>query len=277
MKTNTVESQSMKLKFYMGSFYKRGFVTFLFLISILVSTSYSQTKSESFDFPVKHGTDAWKKIQTHIEMVEKCQIPPDQIVTLSTRALIEACVGYPLAFDVFSYDNLKTGFNSCYGQFNGFQELLKRPDVGKIAFDWFMNLSPRDITLKKTLIEKGDFTFGITLTEMILAQENIINQFNKDQCIALLQKVLENLKAKRIHGDNYAAMGEYSLSYLAGNILHKSSAPKDNDEYQFITNMALKDKKIIDRIFLKTSGYIKKNEKNTPFNDNSNSLSWVQV
>ena len=95
------------------------------------TTSFSQDIDAVYSFPVKPGTDKWKQFRTHQEMVLSSQIPTEKLSSLSTSALIRACLEYPLAFDVFAFDNLKNGFLTCLGKFNGYQELLNRPNAGK--------------------------------------------------------------------------------------------------------------------------------------------------
>lgn len=54
---------------------------------------------------------------------EVCQIPEDILGSMTTEALIETVVNYPLFINVFAYDNKKTGLEHVIGYFNGLQEL----------------------------------------------------------------------------------------------------------------------------------------------------------
>ncbi|MFM7858742.1 MAG: hypothetical protein ACKO96_44175, partial [Flammeovirgaceae bacterium] len=108
-------------------------------------------------------TAKWKQFQTHQEMVVSSQIPKEKLSSLSTSALIRACLEYPLAFDVFAFDNLQNGFLTAFGKFNGYQELLSRPNAGKEVLNKFLNVNPNSIHLLKSEIDKGNFTLSLTI------------------------------------------------------------------------------------------------------------------
>lgn len=67
-------------------------------------------------------------------MVDICQIPNDIISKTPTEELVELCLNYPLFFTMKAFNNLQEGFNQVANEFNGFKELFKRPDAGRVFF-----------------------------------------------------------------------------------------------------------------------------------------------
>jgi len=86
--------------------------------------------NDAYDFPVKPGTEEWKTFQTHNEMLKACQIPERILNNMSTAALVETVLNYPLLLDMMAYNNIQYGFDQVASRFNGLQELLNREDNG---------------------------------------------------------------------------------------------------------------------------------------------------
>ncbi len=79
---------------------------FLFILVIIVSlNSFSQV----YDFPIKPGSDAWKALNSHDDMIEACMIPNSQLKDMNTQDLFETCLNYPLLYDFLAFDNLEIG------------------------------------------------------------------------------------------------------------------------------------------------------------------------
>lgn len=233
----------------MEKFLKSKLLTFVF-IGICV-TSFSQDNGEVYSFQVKPGTDKWKQLQTHQEMVVSSQIPKEKLSSLSTNALIRACLEYPLAFDVFAFDNLQIGFLTTFGKFSGYQELLSRPNAGKEVLNKFINVHPNNIDLLKSDIDKGNFTFSLTILEILLSQGEILNQLNTDERISILKHAIESKTSKINHKDHFSTLGLFSLAYLVGNAIPENSIELTKDEKYFIDKMMLKDENTMNQIFEK--------------------------
>lgn len=88
---------------------------------------------EAYTYPVLPGTDEWNAMDSHADQLKACQIPEDILSRLTTRALLETVLDYPLMVDMHSYSNMEQGFLSVKSQFNGLQELVSRSDAKEIA------------------------------------------------------------------------------------------------------------------------------------------------
>ncbi len=97
---------------------------------------------DAYDYPVKPGTDAWKALGSHIEMLQVCQIPEIKLQTMSTAGLVETVLNYPLFCDAWAWNTPQEGFNTISGQFNGLAELLKRTDAGTVLLAKYKTMDP---------------------------------------------------------------------------------------------------------------------------------------
>jgi hypothetical protein len=87
------------------------------------------TITEAYQYPVVPGMEEWKKLKSLPEMAVACQVPEDILGSMTTEALIETVVNYPLFINLFAYENKKTGLEHVKGYFNGLQELYERDDA----------------------------------------------------------------------------------------------------------------------------------------------------
>ncbi|MFZ3101985.1 MAG: hypothetical protein WA113_07270 [Desulfitobacteriaceae bacterium] len=100
---------------------------------VVAATNDSSTNTVvSYQYPVKGGTEEWKKLNSHAEMLDVVQIPENILKKMTTAELVETVLNYPLYGDMYSYDTFQQGIESIIIQFNGLSELLKRDDAGTV-------------------------------------------------------------------------------------------------------------------------------------------------
>lgn len=108
----------------------------LIVISLLVvcivkvaANSQSKEITVAYEYPIVPGTDEWKQLDTHVKMLEACQIPEEILENLTTQALVETVMNYPLLVEMFAYDTAEAGYQAVYNNFNGLRELQERSDA----------------------------------------------------------------------------------------------------------------------------------------------------
>ena len=82
-----------------------------------------------YEFPVVPGTDDWAELDSLEEKLEVSQIPDDLLEKLTTEALVQTVIDYPLAASLFVHDTLDDPLRSYYvvvEEFNGLAELDRR-------------------------------------------------------------------------------------------------------------------------------------------------------
>ncbi len=133
------------------------------------------SNSQTYTYPVLPGTEAWRKLKTHDEMVFATSIPEKTLSAIKTSDLVETCFAYPLLLDVFAFNSLKAGFETVLSKFNGFQELKKRNDAGINLLEAYVS-----INIKKMLSDnqdiaiKGQYSIKISIYEIMLRDTKIL-------------------------------------------------------------------------------------------------------
>lgn len=84
--------------------------------------------TEAYIYPVRPGSEEWTKFESRAEKIKACQIPEFMLSRMTTEALVESVMGYPLLIDMVVRDTKREGFEAILEVFNGLQELMKRPD-----------------------------------------------------------------------------------------------------------------------------------------------------
>lgn len=87
------------------------------------------TIHEPYEYPVVPGTPEWAGMYTYGQMVAACEIPEEILLHMTTEALVETVVTYPLATVLYEYNHVQLGYDAWVRQFNGLQELERRGDA----------------------------------------------------------------------------------------------------------------------------------------------------
>ena len=85
--------------------------------------------NEPYKYPVVPGMDEWKKLTNHAQKIDACYVDPDLLRKMTTYALVETVVTYPLFVDAVVYDSFDMGLDMVSKQFAGIDELLNRQDA----------------------------------------------------------------------------------------------------------------------------------------------------
>lgn len=204
---------------------------YLFVIcTFMVTLVFAQT-NEPYNFPVKPGTEQWKNLKTHDEMLAVCQLPQSYLTQSTTAALVKTCLNYPLLLEYMAYDNFLSGIDTIISHFNGFQELLKRKDNARSLQDEYAGMTTDAVTsASKKQEEKGLYAFQIILLEHILCKETVLQ--NGD---ARSQKELESLAYAKMQSmsrykDVFGEINTVSTSFLLGNMMKKNSPDVFTDD-----------------------------------------------
>ena len=96
--------------------------------SVEVSNDTNYTINTPYQYPLVPGTDERGALMNHAEKVDLCQIPEDILSLMTTEALAETVLSYPLLLDMYVWDSTTTGYKVIAATFNGLAELERRPD-----------------------------------------------------------------------------------------------------------------------------------------------------
>jgi hypothetical protein len=192
----------------------------LAIILIFVAVSVmAQTGSGPYDFPIKPGTAAWKALKTHAEKQEVCQIPAAVLEKMTTKDLVQTCLNYPLYGDFMAYDNLQYGFEQMSARFNGLQELLHRKDIGVEILASYKNLDPGAVDSSWTSVERGAYAAQFYFMEMLLSQNMILGNLQRDGRLLLLAECIQKFQSKQKYPGLYSILSYQTLAAVMGRIL----------------------------------------------------------
>jgi hypothetical protein len=101
-----------------------------------------QRPADAFNYPVRPCMNVWKSFATTQEMLDVCQLPCSVLKNISTQGLIQACWEYPFFKNVMAFGSNRPQFyfNNSVDNFNGYREILKRNDAGKLLMERYMLL-----------------------------------------------------------------------------------------------------------------------------------------
>lgn len=194
---------------------------FLFVcaLSCCLFSKGQQVIDVPYDFPIKPGTEKWKEFKTGQEMVDACQIPAEILQNMSTDALAETCLNYPLALDYSAYNDERVGIRSIINKFNGLQELAKRPD-GALALTKLYKGMPVDTKRARvsTRIKDNASILHISYLELLLADDNFKDLLSTTECLEL-QKIVQSKYEDKLQHRNTYSLFSIKKSLLLGSML----------------------------------------------------------
>lgn len=222
-------------------------IVFIVLFTILLfGNAYSQNKNGVYDFPIKGGTQEWKNLKTHDEMIKVLQIPENIANEMNTQDILQTCLNYPLFYDLWASNNLQKGFDFVIKDFNGFQELFKRDDFPKEILKKYKEFNISGYEKKWTDLEIGTYIIEIAKIEMLAARNECLSKMTKDEKKVMIEKALSNLDEIFLGKKIYGQINKDSNLFLLCQIIKHENIPN------FET--AAKENKKLNRFLLTASG-----------------------
>ncbi len=179
---------------------KTQIILFNLFIAFFSATGQVQI-DKPYDFPTKPGSTKWESLSTGQEMVDVCQIPDSILSKLSTQALAQTCLNYPLFFQHTALNDERKAIDEIIKEFNGLNELTLREDGLKELINLY-----KEIPVEKTpylQTNADDVPYKIIYIELILANDRFIGKAKKtklnDIKSAFLIKYNSKLKNQNIH------------------------------------------------------------------------------
>jgi len=211
--------------------------TLKLIVTLLIFIPFSGISQAKWDFPVKPGTEEWKKFQSNEEMVRACQIPEHVLATLSTEDLMDLCLRYPLLYDVFAFSNLNAGLDKLFSDFNGMRALYQRKDVVNNLIEQYANKINSLSFLeeeKHSDLEKGFFIVSISALEILFSRLN--RQENHRE---VLQSLVAGYEEKLRYPEKFRGIGLRTNFYSRAHVISKMDKTSAEQLAQGERNSAL--------------------------------------
>lgn len=127
---------------------KKLFCLLLTLISVVSLCSLSAlatnaslnsdyTIDTAYEYPIVPGTPEWNQLDSLDEKIAACHVDDSLLTSMTTPALLETVLNYPLLINMYAYSNPEMGIDSIAQYFNGLNLLFERDD----AYDCIVALS----------------------------------------------------------------------------------------------------------------------------------------
>jgi hypothetical protein len=153
-------------------------------------------------------------------MIAACQIPQDVLKRLSTDALVETCLNYPLFSQVVLYNSLQDGFSRFANKFNGFKELLSRSDAPALLLERYKKMDPSGYSQSWPLVQKGQFIYSYLFIEILLGQDEIISKLNPNVKKELARETVKKFDAKAKEKELFGLVGLSHTSFVMSKTLN---------------------------------------------------------
>jgi hypothetical protein len=192
------------------------------------------TRSEFFDdgkqaedeylFP--QLSTEWGPDETVQSRLDVLQVPESMLATISTTGLLETCLNFPYLTDIFFYNDFQQGFEELSAEFNGFRELVKRPDLADAMLTKYNRMGGEVAEIKsRSNVEIGRFSIQHFVLEMTLAQDVVLKNLNEEQEKHLIAMSVEHTKIERSNPDVFGNLNAVPTSLLyAKKIVNASDA-----------------------------------------------------
>ena len=184
----------------------------VFLLVSLLVYGGGTCASDAYDYPIKPGTDEWKAFGSHEEMLKACQIPEEILHRMSTTALVETVLNYPLIMDWLTYDTFEIGIESVRKQFNGLSELLSRNDAGVSLMGLYQTIDPTTWDVNSPIAERAEYYFRLLNIELLLSQDSVISDLSVTNLQNLISQARVICESKLLRSDIF---GDYSLQFTS--------------------------------------------------------------
>jgi hypothetical protein len=183
------------------------------------------TDDSAYTFPVRPGMKEWKKLPDHGEMLAAVQIPNDKLKRMTTRALVETCLDYPMYGEITVYNSWQEGLEALISGFNGLRELMRRRDAGTELLKQYQ-LTNQEITEEIKAIEakksnQTDYYSKHVFLETLLARENVLSALSENEKTSLLAECFKNFYLHRSRPEIYSFSSLQSEVLLMKRILER--------------------------------------------------------
>ncbi len=143
-----------------------------------------------YEYPIVPGTSEWAELEDFPSKIEACQIPENILNNISTEALVETVLNYPLFKIYFSYDKA-TLYDWYKNIFNGIQELETREDAGNYLLNFYQQENYRK-NRKSTQKQEDKSTY----CEILLSEEKYLENLSENQLNDMEQILTEKLETE---------------------------------------------------------------------------------
>ena len=108
-------------------------LTFMMLAVLCAGCGSGKTKQVDtpYVYPIQPGTEEWAKLDSLDAKIAACKVDPELMNSMTTEALLETVLDYPLLPNIYAFSSAEIGIGSVSGYFEGLQMLHDREDAAE--------------------------------------------------------------------------------------------------------------------------------------------------
>lgn len=169
-------------------------------VVLIISYAYNSQKptytiTKPYKFPITpENREEWKKLTSIVQKKEACQVPQKIVENMTTEALIETVLTYPIFPVEQAFTEPAYALNG-YLDFNGFIELFSRSDAATLLFKMYMEMYMDENYSKE--ISSPNYLRNLRV-KMLLARPEIWSKLN-DQDLKRLRETNINLYSEDLY------------------------------------------------------------------------------
>jgi len=185
-----------------------------------LASEKTETDNTPYAFPVVPGTSEWESFHTKQEMLDVCQIPEDKLESMTTEALLETVLNYPLIDTFFVFNTIEDACDVMSDDFNGFEELFSRDDVVPILLERYSTANV--LSSDELESSSSDNFFEPATLEYLVACYEIKNGSMDIDDLDYFYELLAEKSAERYDADIYSVHSEIYQNYAESNVLTRA-------------------------------------------------------
>ena len=111
-------------------------LTFM-MLAVLCTRCASEKDEEAkqidtpYVYPIQPGAEEWAKLDSLDAKIAVCKVEPELMDSMTTEALLETVLNYPLLPNIYAFGSAELGIGSVSGYFEGLQMLRDRENAAE--------------------------------------------------------------------------------------------------------------------------------------------------
>ena len=96
----------------------------------------------------RNNTKEWLQLDGAVEKRKVCKVPENTMEHMSTDALVDTVLNYPLLIDIYAYDTIEVGIKRISSYFQGIDILEKRSNARNVLLKYIKKAKAQDDDIK---------------------------------------------------------------------------------------------------------------------------------
>ena len=190
-------------------------------LPLTVQDGQPWTLTHIYTFPLKPGDPEWDFDRYTIrEIQEKLQLPATLLSGMATADLLETSLDFAYSTDFLMVDEWQRGVDAVRKEFNGYVELLSRKDLVKTMLKKYeVKMRTAEAMEGYDKLMRGSYSLRFMLFKMLLAQDEMLSQLNRDQLRQLIRLSMEANEMVPRYPDLFGTTHYVPVFYLYSRII----------------------------------------------------------